>query len=504
VNGDTAHYFQTLFAGRPPGSLIAVSSAARGFKADCYDEPTAAASGCAGAVDVYARVTPLRERPRSRGRGDAGLAAALLGLWVELDVRGTPNGRGGVKADGFDSIEHALEVGAGVIEPTMTIASGGGAHLYVVLAEPFVIATAEDLEHAETLVRRYQHAIRRAAGGIPIDSTHDLARVLRPPGTFNGKGAEPRPVEAIANGQAAPVALEDLESVLPALDDSTGARLRAARRKIAVDEEVVARVLVEHPGLDTLVARTGADPSADDFALACAAAREDLAPKVIEELVAYRLVRHGDPKGKAGRTDYAPRTVERALAVEARARREALLGDPLADASAIIGMQEVPIVAAEEQRGGRIVLERADDRMLHAPSLEALAKYDRLVAALAAGFGHKLTVAKGKGAGVAADFVSALRRHFGPGRVRALEVKLAHDTATGDRYLRSGWAQEYVRRCGWRGSVEQVAGLLEAVGLEQPNPSSGGRVKARWRAGGETVVLRFWVIPRQRYEEWRS
>jgi hypothetical protein len=98
---ETQHYFETLFGRRPPGSLIAVSSAARGWAADFYDDPQAAAA-CAGAVDVYARVTPLREKPPrrkngTRGRGDAELSAALLALCVDLDVNGMPNGRGGVK-----------------------------------------------------------------------------------------------------------------------------------------------------------------------------------------------------------------------------------------------------------------------------------------------------------------------------------------------------------------------------------------------------------------------
>jgi hypothetical protein len=44
--------------------------------------------------------------------------------------------------------------------------------------------------------------------------------------------------------------------------------------------------------------------------------------------------------------------------------------------------------------------------------------------------------------------------------------------------------------------------VLEAIGLEQPNRD--GRVRAQWRAGGETFVLRFWVIPAERFEQWRA
>jgi hypothetical protein len=438
-----------------------------------------------------------------------------------------------------------------VIPPSLAIDSGGGAHLYVVLAEPLVIRGDADYERACALELRYLVAIRRAAGGVKIDSTQDLARVLRPPGTFNGKGAEPRPVAVAMNGNGELVAVGDLEAELPPLEAASSASGRPrsrkrARRAVAVDEALVARVLAEHAGLETLSARSDGNPSDNDWALACAAARDRLDAEVIEQLLAHRLMRHGDPKGKASaRGDYIPRTVERALAAVERDRRDEELGDPLADASAIIGMTETPIVAAEERHSGRIVLERADGRVLRAGALEALARYERLNAALAAAFGHELVVEKGKGASTAARFVAALRRHFGPGHIRALEervevwmielvraasevefeageekasawqeideatpdtatsapkfaglVVLACDKATGERYLRASWAHEYLRRCGWKNGPDETVDMLTAIGLEQPN--ADGRVK------GGTLRWRFWIIPSEVFERWSS
>jgi hypothetical protein len=340
--------------------------------------------------------------------------------------------------------------------------------------------------------------------------------------------------------------------------NGTGARgAKNGDRRVNVDPEAVKRALHEHPGLETLVERTGPDPSADDYALAAAAARDGLGTDLVEQILLYRLERHGDPKGKAHRRDYVPTTVKKAVADAGRERRDEQLGDPLVEASEIIEMQEVPLIAAEEQRGGRVVLERQDGLELHVPTLETLAKFDRLCAALGAQFGHRLIVARDRKTSTAIGFVSALRRYFGPGHVRALEerieswfidlvqsvgaevtfeagdaqsrlvawqalneidpadggmsatgyarkVKLAHDTTTGDRYLRASWVQEYLRRCGWRGTPEQTAGLLETIGLEQPNPRSDGRVRARWRGGNETLVLRFWVISAPDYERWRA
>ena len=255
------------------------------------------------------------------------------------------------------------------------------------------------------------------------------------------------------------------------------------------------------------------------------------------------------------REDYRRATISKALAGRSEfygdrtGRLAAVAGDdPLAAASAAIRMEEVPLVAADEQRNGRVVLERADGQTLRASSLGSLAVFTKLAGELAAQFGHELAVEKGQGTATAHRFVAALRRHFGPGQVRADEERfegwmielaqlameiefeagdaesrlrawrtldnldpeegsgargyaaklaVAHDLTTGDRYLRAMWVQEYVRRCGYRGSTEDAVGMLEAVGLEQPNPRSGGRVRAQWRAGGDTLVLRFWVVPPQ-------
>jgi hypothetical protein len=553
----TERYFETLFAARPAGSLIAISHKSRGWAADFYKDPQSAAAACAGAVDVFARVTPLRELPPiengKRGRGGAELSAALVAVWVELDVVGTPDNTGGVKVDGFDSVEHAIEVGSRVIPPSMIVGSGGGVHLYVVLVEPFVIASEADLRQATETVQGYQHAIRQAAGGVKIDSTHDPARVLRPPGTFNGKGAEPRPVAAAMNGTVERIEFAALKRDLPSLRTTT-VRSGNSRphRQVTVDQDAVSRVLAEHPGLETLSARTGGDPSANDHALVCAAARDGLEPEVIEQLLTHRLRRHGDPKGKATRRDYVPRTVESGIAAVKREQRDKELGDPLAEMSKLIGMEEIPIVAAEERHSGRVVLTRQDGRVLKATSLEALARYERLSGALAAGFGHEFQAEKGKRAATAIGFVAALRRHFGPGKIRALEdvieswmidlvrsagqitfddaasklaawkqlqetdpsdggpsaigfakkVKLAHDTTTGDRYLVASWPHEYLRRCGWRVGPAEVVDMLVAIGLVQPN--ADGRVRARSRATDELKAMRFWVIPKAIFERWSS
>jgi hypothetical protein len=279
------------------------------------------------------------------------------------------------------------------------------------------------------------------------------------------------------------------------------------------------------------------------------------------ERIAWLFGQSGLMREKWDREDYRAATIAKALAGRTefyelpgpRLRIVPTVENALEVASAVICMEDVPLVAARESLDGRIVLERTDGMRLAAPSLESLTTFGRLSGALAAGYGHELTVGQNEKTATAHRFVAALRRHFGAARVEAAEqafegwlvdlahfagetpftsgdaesrlrawrlldeldpeaergaqafaakVVLAHELHSGDRYLRAGWAHEYVRRCGWRGSTEAAISMFETVGLEQPGRD--GRVRAHWRAGGQTLVLRFWIAPRALFETWRA
>src|SRR4051794_31014450 len=91
---DALTYFEALYANRPEGSLIALTEKPT-WQSTFVDSPVEAARYVVGQVDVYNRVTPLRERPES-GRGGADLAASLPGAWADIDISGSPDGKGGV------------------------------------------------------------------------------------------------------------------------------------------------------------------------------------------------------------------------------------------------------------------------------------------------------------------------------------------------------------------------------------------------------------------------
>jgi hypothetical protein len=154
----------------------------------------------AASKDVYvmASLQPTGLSPQQRGL--AATATALCGLWLDVDIAG----------DGHSSQpypptkEAALEIlyNDSLPAPTWLIHSGGGFHAWWIFVEPWVLESDEERHQAAKLSEDWQALYRRRAQalGYTVDSTHDLTRVLRVPGTFNRKLKEhPRPVAVEAH-----------------------------------------------------------------------------------------------------------------------------------------------------------------------------------------------------------------------------------------------------------------------------------------------------------------
>jgi hypothetical protein len=115
----------------------------------------------------------------------------VVALHADIDIAGP-----GHKAQHYPTdVAAARTVYEAVgLEPTMVVHSGGGLHAWWCLAEPWLVADAVDAEierqamahllHAWSATIRY-HAQR--LGGWKIDSTFELSRLMRIPGTWNVK-----------------------------------------------------------------------------------------------------------------------------------------------------------------------------------------------------------------------------------------------------------------------------------------------------------------------------
>lgn len=127
--------------------------------------------------------------PEDYGQGKrcpAKQTAGIAGLWVDIDLKGPAHKSKRLP----ETLDQALELASCKgLPPSEIVMSGHGINVWWLFDSPWIFGGDEDLARAADLSRRWQAAIRRHAQnqGWSLDSTHDLARVLRLPGTWNVK-----------------------------------------------------------------------------------------------------------------------------------------------------------------------------------------------------------------------------------------------------------------------------------------------------------------------------
>ena len=276
--------------------------------------------------DVYVRLTPLRQQPAGHSRGNANDAAALVCLYCEIDFGSAGHGEGKVYPPDEDSVRELLRV-AIPLEPTYIIHSGGGWHVYWLLAEPMILASEDDHRRAARLVLRLLRTVQAEAANRDwhVDSVFDLARVLRVPGTVNHKlPGQPRPVRIIESSDHR-YGPDDFEDILIVLELE-----EAAAADISVRIETTAGREPPAHKLEALLVSNGrfkatwkhqrqdlGDPSLSgyDLALAGAAARAGWEDQEIADLIGAFRDRHGETeqdRAKGRRADYLARTIAKA------------------------------------------------------------------------------------------------------------------------------------------------------------------------------------------------
>ena len=120
----------------------------------------------------------------------------IAGLWADIDVVG----EGHKKANLPPHIEAAQstldQVG---YPPTITVLSGYGLQCWWLFKEPWIFKDDSEREVAQALTQAWHEQVLAPfqAQGWTVDATHDLARVMRLPGTYNHKGGGARPVTVI-------------------------------------------------------------------------------------------------------------------------------------------------------------------------------------------------------------------------------------------------------------------------------------------------------------------
>jgi hypothetical protein len=195
-----ADFFDLLF-GRAPADywiLIWEKTGKRStwFKVDDLAKAADIADTRTG--DIYFGVS-LSPKPFGRNnRCPADQAAGIVGVWADIDIRGEAHKSTGLPETLNEARELAGSLG---LPPTVSVDSGHGLQPYWLFDAPWILKNDTERRQACQLVESFQAALRRKAetAGWTLDSTHDLARVLRVPGTTNRKiKGHPAPVRILS------------------------------------------------------------------------------------------------------------------------------------------------------------------------------------------------------------------------------------------------------------------------------------------------------------------
>lgn len=160
---------------------------------DVNDLDTIAAkiAGLAPKYDTCVGVN-LRKPGPAKGRGGAQDVLAVTGLYIDIDYFG-----GAHKQTNLPTRQDVLDLLATLpMQWSLILDTGGGFHNYLLFKEPWVLDDEGERGEAGQLLKDFQHTFRVifAEKGWHLDSTADLARILRPGGTLNYKYQPPRPV----------------------------------------------------------------------------------------------------------------------------------------------------------------------------------------------------------------------------------------------------------------------------------------------------------------------
>lgn len=127
-------------------------------------------------------------------RCEADNISSIFGVWIDIDVAGPGHKKSNLPITLAEARDLLAEV---PLQPTFVIQSGHGLQAYWLFTEPVVISNNTERTAIAELTKKWNSHFESLAQahGWTMDSTFDLARLMRLPGTFNCKiPGQPRPV----------------------------------------------------------------------------------------------------------------------------------------------------------------------------------------------------------------------------------------------------------------------------------------------------------------------
>ena len=172
-----------------------------------------------GQQSIYARITTMKGKPAKPGsRGCAADSRSFIGLWTDLDFGTAGHASKEVLPPNAEYAQMIYDA-TGLPEASITVNSGGGLYHIVKLTEPLDITDDDETRmRINALSRRWQYKVKATAKDMGFaygTGVSDLARVLRIPGTVNGKDWDnKRPATYQTSGLR--YTLDELEELCPA------------------------------------------------------------------------------------------------------------------------------------------------------------------------------------------------------------------------------------------------------------------------------------------------
>jgi len=280
------------------------------------------------------------------------MIGGIAGLWADVDYAGEDHAKIGLpttEAEAFELV-YAMPV-----EPTIVVHSGHGLQAWWLFKEPWIFLDGER-EEAQAMIRGWQGHMAQIAkdrGGWVVDSTHDLARLMRLPGTFNNKSA-PVPVKVLSsNGPRLDrntvwdyigVGVEDVQIfkkvAVEGLTLGTSAEPPWEQFRALRDNDPKFKRSLERKRSDL----TDQSASSYDMSLASIAVVAGWSDQEIANLLIFSRRSNGDDLKL--REDYYTRTISKARGPVEQAEAQERLeeGGSLADLSILLGVEIIDLV----------------------------------------------------------------------------------------------------------------------------------------------------------------
>lgn len=284
-------------------------------------------------TDFYmaAGLAPKHLNKPSNNRTPASQVVGIPGIWADIDVNGGPEGKTGAAPTLEDAQRLAID---GILEPTLLVHSGYGVQAWWLFEDGIWLFGSEDeRQQAARLVAAFQAGLRLRARreGWGLDSTHDLARLMRIPGTYNCKGMDqgvaPMPVELLDYEGPR----HDIITIGGVVQEYMGEAMQGLRRVTGEGIDIVLQGRTSQPPmwkLEELMAanvdfkvvwehrassRTR-DWSMSEYEMSIAnyIARAGFDDQEMADTLVYHRIKYGDPKGKADRVDYIAQLIGKA------------------------------------------------------------------------------------------------------------------------------------------------------------------------------------------------